>query len=234
MTFRTICTVLAVTSLVVAIATACGPAPGWCPPPGTGYPVPAGISLPAPMQASQMSCTIPATPPLPPCAGWMLSAQGEKLQVQTNDGMLATCERLTIPVGGAEAVEVRVSARQVQVSCGKAGEGKDCLQGSATRVTRCGPDGAVLALEGNAKLCCVRKGKRAEVSAERIVIHLGTGHIESEMDWQQPPPPPVMPVTPPVSPVVPCSPLGPTTATPLTSLSPQQEGTPTPEIARPR
>jgi hypothetical protein len=121
---------------------------------------------------------------------------GAKVQVQTSDGMRATCEGLTIHVNGVEPLRVSVLGKQVQAHCGaqecQAGNGCDALQLSADRVSRSGPDGALLTLEGNAKLLCIRRGKRAEMAAEQISFHLVTGHIDCEMG-QQPPAPAIVP-----------------------------------------
>ncbi len=146
----------------------------------------------------------PALPPLP-APSWSLCAEGTRLQVQTADGARATCESLTVQVSGAEAVEVVVEGRQVHVRSG--GPSRDSLRGSADRVTRSGPEGAVLTLEGNAKLTVVRGGKHAELVADRVSVNLSNGHVEADVTTPPPPatpPPPSCPVTPaPTTPVTP-------------------------------
>jgi hypothetical protein len=133
---------------------------------------------------------------------------GAKVQVQTTDGMRATCEGLTIHVNGVDPLRVSILGKQIQAHCGAqeclAGNNCDAIQLSANRVSRSGPDGAILTLEGNAKLLCIRKGRRAEVAAEWICLHLVTGHIDCEMGQQQSAPMVVpcgvsVPCTPPIS-----------------------------------
>jgi hypothetical protein len=121
---------------------------------------------------------------------------GAKVQIQTSDGMRATCEGLSIQVNGVQPLRVSVQGKQVLALCGsqecQAGTGCDAIQLSGDRVSRSGPDGALLTLEGNAKLLCIRKGKRAEMAADRISFHLITGHIDCEMG-EQPPAPGIVP-----------------------------------------
>jgi hypothetical protein len=196
------------------------------------YPPLPGISVPFPQAAQPYSpyptmhpVSYPSVPPLPPnnvippplpstpvpgipASGWTLTvAEDGKLRVQTADGLSASVERMTMPVAGAQPLQVSVENRQVIVAwcfdC-KSGcvKGADCLDGVAERVTRTGGDGSVLVLEGKAKLLCMRKGKKAEIAADRILVNVTTGHIETELSWQQalpqvtPPPPGIVPVTP--------------------------------------
>src|SRR5687768_16462997 len=78
---------------------------------------------------------------------------------------------------------------------------EDSLVGKALRVTRTGPKGCVLSLEGQATLSLTRKGKKADLTAERISVNLLSGHVEgligSPPQYQYPPQyQPVTPVAP--------------------------------------
>jgi hypothetical protein len=150
----------------------------------------------------------------PGAPSWILSAEGNKLQVQSADGSRATCESLTIQVSGAEPVEVSVDGKQLSVrSVAAAGGSQDSLKGSADRVVRSGPDGAAVTLEGNAKLVIVRRGTRAELVSHRISVNLASGHVEAEITGQ---PVPTTPAPSTSYPVTPCSPPLPPAVTPAT------------------
>jgi hypothetical protein len=168
------------------------PSPGWSPPPAYGYYAP---------------------PPPSPIPSWILSAAGGKLQLQTSDGARATCDGLTISVSGAEAVEVLTEGQQIVVRSGVSSPGvaaQETLRGTSDRVSRSGPDGQVLTLEGNARLVVVRKGKRAELVSDRIAVNLATGRVEADLGGSTPPAAPYPAVTP-------CAPPPPP---PLPPLSP--------------
>jgi hypothetical protein len=137
----------------------------------------------------------------PVASDWHLSVAGAKLQLDAADGMRSTCEGLTILVPGAPPAAVAVSGREIRVTSGA--EGADHLTATALRVTRGGPAGALVTLEGSAHLVCVRQGKRAEITAERIAVNLATGQIQSEMGPAAVPQPPAPSPAPP--PVVPAS-----------------------------
>src|SRR5690349_2896791 len=70
-------------------------------------------------------------------------------------------------------------------------------QAAANVMTRTGPDGSQFTLTGNARLVCVRLGKRVEVATERIRFNLLSGHVECDLGAA-----PCVPQTPSV---VPCS-----------------------------
>jgi hypothetical protein len=105
-----------------------------------------------------------------------------------------SCEKLSILATGVEPTEVAVGSNQIRVSSGKDVKGGDFLQATADRVSRSGPEGTVVILEGTAKLLYVRQGKKAEVSAERISVNLATGQVVSDLGN-----------TTPVSPIVPAT-----------------------------
>jgi hypothetical protein len=212
MTFQSFRSVLAVAWLLAAVGLgeACTPPPPqatWVQPP-SGYPTPAPI--PTPVQ-SPYSYVAQATPPLPANASWFLSVVNGKLQLQTADGSRSMCERLTIMVSGVDPVEVTVVGKQIQIAAGKDCKGGTLLQGTAERLTRTGVEGALLTLEGSAKLVYVRNGHKAEISADRISVHLAAGQIVTDMDVPKPvtpvlPPGTGYPVTPAYSPSLPPAP----------------------------
>jgi len=171
----------------------------------------------APCQAA----TYPTTPPQPAAlapapsspyssagtATWTLTVVGESLLVETNEGMKAGCDKLSIFVTGAAPAEATVAGKQIRVASGKEGEGSDSLRGTANCVTRSGVDGALLTLEGNAKLVYVRQGKKAEVSADRVSVNLASGQVVGEMGSSQMVTPVSGPATPcPSTTGVPCVP----------------------------
>jgi len=107
-----------------------------------------------------------------------------KVQVQTSEGVIGWVDKLTLPVGGSELVQVTVNGAQLHVVYGEGREeDRSTVSGSADRVTR-GNDGPTLVLEGNASLQCHRKGMKAESSADRITVNLTTGQIVSDVGPQ--------------------------------------------------
>jgi hypothetical protein len=123
-------------------------------------------------------------------SSWVMSVvrEGDQslLHIKTNDGMVATCKSLTIPVAGYICVAVTVGDNQVRLKNLDGPEPKS-LTASANCVVRSGPCGAVLTLEGQARLSVAGRGCTAEVVAERIVFNLMTGHVEAELMLQRPP-----------------------------------------------
>lgn len=209
MTCRSFCLMLTVALLIPAVHTptpACGPGPQMpaCTPPSvTGYP--SAILPPAPAQPQVYYVPQPAplaAPYVTPGAStWTLSVAGGKLHVLTNDGMRATCEQLTLLVSGVEPALATVAEIQIRIALGKDCKDADCLQATADRVTRSGADGALLTLEGNAKLLFVRKGKKVDVSADRVSVNLATGQVVSDLAPQ--PVPTVQPCSGPACPSTP-------------------------------
>src|SRR5205823_1265105 len=96
----------------------------------------------------------------------------------------------TITVPGAEPVYVSAEDKRVHLSglIARCDTAADTLRASADRVTRSGPEGMTLTLEGNASLMLVRKGKKADLVAERISVNLTTNRVESELPGCTPPP----------------------------------------------
>src|SRR5262249_17384372 len=127
------------------------------------------------------------------------------LLVQAGDGTGATCERMSLKVDGAALVLVSVEGKQVQLRAGadcRDGGDRDCFGASADRVTRGGPGGATLTLEGKAKLRWTRKGKSTEAAAGGVAVNRLSGHVEAEVGA----PPAIAPPPPEPTPVSPCSP----------------------------
>jgi hypothetical protein len=173
---------------------------------------------------------------------WALSVSGGKLLIESADGSKAVCEALTIPVEGAAAVELTVEGKHIHVrsvtgECGKCcpeQSPKDSLAGSALRVSRNGPRGCVLTLEGEATLSLVRKGKKAELTAERISVDLVTDRVEGYIGH----PPQYAPYVTPVGPQAVSVPIDsganaaadplvePVAASPCTSTSPSPAASP--------
>src|SRR5262245_9975720 len=120
-----------------------------------------------------------------------MSVSSGKLQIESGDGAKATCESLTIPVEGSAAVELSVKGKHIHVCAGasECGTGRcsprsvpqDSLVGKALQVSRSGPQGCVLNLEGEVTLSLVRKGKKADLTAERISVNLLTGLLEAQV-----------------------------------------------------
>src|SRR5262245_40662917 len=152
------------------------------PPPPVQTPLP---TLPQPQPySSQMS---PA--PLSTASGWTLSIVEGKLHLQTADGSRSTCEKLTILISGVHPIMVAVCENQIRLTSGKEeGRSSDFLRATARKVSRSGPDGATVILEGNAWLVYVRKGKRIDVSTDLVSVNLATGQVISEMDAPKPAP----------------------------------------------
>jgi hypothetical protein len=107
---------------------------------------------------------------------------GGKLHLQTAEGTRSICDHLTILVGGVEPAEATVVDKRIQIVGGKDSKGSTILQATAERVIRSGAEGALMTLEGNAKLVYARNGHKADVCAERISVNLVTGQIVAEMD----------------------------------------------------
>jgi hypothetical protein len=189
MTFRSLGLILAVALALApaALAQTPFPPPGAWPPQQLTY----GFYVAQPPAASP---------------SWTLTPEGNRVQCQSADGSRATCESLTMQVSGAVPVEVSVDGRQLSVrSVASAGGSADTLKGTADRVVRSGPDGAVVTLEGNARLTVARKGTQAELVSPRISVNLASGHVEAEITGQ------LVPTTPPI-------PSGPVTPGPLPSV----------------
>jgi hypothetical protein len=97
--------------------------------------------------------------------------------------MQATSAGLTFSVPDGFPVAVAVAHGQVEVRGATAPQTKEAqrLLGRGRVLRRSGRDGAVLTLEGQARLHYERKGRTAEVVADRIVINLATGHVEVDL-----------------------------------------------------
>jgi hypothetical protein len=139
-----------------------------------------------PQPASALPTRPTSVPPAP--VPWEFRAVREddrpRLQVQTGPGVTATCESLTFQVGDSRPVTVSVADNQVQVRCRspiltELGRHPG-IQAGAYRVIRGGADGALLTLEGQARLQYQEKGD-ATIRAERIVVNLLTGQVEVEL-----------------------------------------------------
>lgn len=154
------------------------PPSAYCPPPApSGY----GYSMPSPA-SPQPGCTFSATK-----EGGAL-----RLLMVGNDGLRSSCEKTTLLINGAAPVTIRVDDAGKQVLVGNDID----VKGSAERVNRGGTDGAILTLEGKAQLRCWRNGHQAEMTGERILVNLLTGHVEAELGAPQPATPaPPTPVT---------------------------------------
>ena len=153
--------------------------------------------LPPPTQ-----CPMPTPPPAPPpmqpgisaafsVPDWKLSIMEGKLHLQTVDGARSTCETMTILVNGSEPIKVAISDNVIRLTSGTDAPG--CLvflQASAQKVTRIGPDGATLILQGTAKLVYVRRGKKIDVSSDQISVNLTTGQLVIETEPPRPVPQP--------------------------------------------
>jgi hypothetical protein len=119
-----------------------------------------------------------------------------QLLVVGNDGLRSSCDKMTLLINGTAPLMIRIEGKQVLV------HNDTDVKGSADRVSRGGTDGSILTLEGKAQVRCWRNGRQAEMSGERIVVNLLTGHVEAEMGSPQPattplpPPAPITPVTP--------------------------------------
>ena len=135
----------------------------------------------------------PWSPCPSPASAWKLSVASGSLQVQTGDAQ-ATCESLSFKAGG-EPFVLSVDGKQVHVDAGLGARLDGVyVKGNADRVTRTGAGGAVLVMEGHVKVCYGRQGQHAEVMAERVVVNLATGHVETDIDggkgypaWLTPP-----------------------------------------------
>jgi len=164
----------------VGIAVACGPTPTTsCLPAQNGvyYYEPITNAQGQTYYAPRFAPT--ATPPGAP--GTNLSIVDGKLHLLGMDGSKMTCEKFTILVNGVAPAEVTVNDKLIKITSGSDIKDGTFLQATALRASRSGPDGAVVTLQGDAKLVYVRKGKKLEASAEAISVNLATGQIVSEM-----------------------------------------------------
>jgi hypothetical protein len=113
-----------------------------------------------------------------------------------------------------------VAEKLIKITSGKDVKDGDLLQATAQKVTRSGPEGATLVLEGNAKLVYSRQGKKIDVSTDLLSVSLLTGQVISELNA----PKAVTPIPPP----------GCTTSAPLPSVTaPPAFRKPSPYEARP-
>jgi hypothetical protein len=157
-------------------------------------------------QPPQAPCTPPGLPaPSPPCPPstyvqayqpsgqvWVLSVADGKLHLETAEGTHSTCEKLTILVNGVEPVAVTVSDNLIRLSAGSEACKSSChLQATARKVSRTGPNGATLVLEGDATLSYSQNGKKIAVSTDLLSVNMVSGQVISEMQVK-----PVTPVTP--------------------------------------
>jgi hypothetical protein len=171
-----------------------------------------------------------------PLSSWAISVKDGKLKIESADGAAAVCESLTIPADGHPAVEVTVEGKHVHVRSGaqECARGRKCclkdspqdsLVGSALRVSRNGPKGCVLTLDGDATLTLVRQGKKAEITADRVSVNLVTGQVEGQIG-HPPQEPQVVPCTnspppgPPADPVPTCTTASPDGHTPARACLP--------------
>src|SRR5207248_10167857 len=92
---------------------------------------------------------------------------------------------------------VTVVEGAVQVNTGKEVKDGSFVQASAKKVSRMGPDGAALVLEGDAKLVYSRKGKKIDVATDLLQVNLSTGQVISELDMRPPVPLPTVSDSPP-------------------------------------
>src|SRR5262249_28282041 len=114
------------------------------------------------------------------------------LEIQTADGMQATCTKLAFRIGGGKQVTLSAEGKQVVVRAQHLAAGADCVR-------RSGPEGASLSLEGHVRLHYRKKDQRAEVTAVRAEIDLVTEHVDCDLGdlgtkKTDPATPPVAPV----------------------------------------
>src|SRR5439155_26371420 len=103
----------------------------------------------------------------------------------------STCETMTVLVNATEPTKGAVSDNVIRLTSGTDAPG--CLvflQASAQKVTRIGPDGATLVLQGTAKLVYVHRGKKIDLSSDQISVNLTTGQLIIETEPPQPVPQP--------------------------------------------
>lgn len=181
----------ALAGVLLALGSASAQAPQPCPAPSPTYPPPSSAYW-APTgndgyATIQPGCTFSV----------VKESNTAELLIVGNDGLRSSCKKTTLLINGTASVAIRPDAEGKQVLVGNDTDGN--IKGSADRVSRGGTDGATLTLEGKAQLRCSRNGRQAEMTGDRIVVNLLTGHVEVELGAQPPgtvPPPPPPPVTP--------------------------------------
>jgi hypothetical protein len=132
-----------------------------------------------------------------------------KLHLQTVDGMRSLCEQMKILINGCEPIAVTVSGKHIRMRSGTDGAASPIFfEATSQRVTRAGPDGATVVLDGDAHVVYARKGKKIDVSADRISVNLVTGQLVIETE-------PTPPIT-----VQPCCTTGSATVPPTASCKP--------------
>jgi hypothetical protein len=94
-----------------------------------------------------------------------------QLQIQTADGMQATCEKLTFRIGAGKPVTLSAQGKQVIVRSEQLAASADCVR-------RSGPEGASLTLEGNVRLRQQKGGRHAEIFSDQAGINLAPGQVE--------------------------------------------------------
>jgi hypothetical protein len=97
------------------------------------------------------------------------------LQMQAGPGATATCESITLRVGGTP-VTLTTDGQKVRVRSGPAAGGRR-IEASAERVAL---DGQTLALAGTAQVRFERDGQHPQiVSGDRVMLNLTTGDFRS-------------------------------------------------------
>jgi hypothetical protein len=122
----------------------------------------------------------PAGSGLIPATAWEFTTTREggeaRLQMQAGQGAPATCESITLRMGGTP-VTLTTDGRKVRVRASASERGGLRVEASAERVN-CGGDD-VLTLEGQVQARFDHKGQAAQIGkAERVTFNLGTGNIE--------------------------------------------------------
>jgi hypothetical protein len=100
------------------------------------------------------------------------------LHFSPDSGEEKDCSNLITPDGSGKDLRFGVLGKQVHLHRGKdrwSDVAKDCLEATATKMTREGVSGERLILQGNARVRLAIDGERTEVSAERIALDLQTG-----------------------------------------------------------
>jgi hypothetical protein len=154
-------------------------------------PPPTQTGVPAPKSPS--SCWTSQATPFPPSCGIAVPASlaswefcvvkeggATHLQIRGSDGMTAILEGLTFP-GGGQTITLAVGGMQVQFR-------GSSIRGVADRLTRGGPGGATLTLEGHVKMHWGRDDRHAEATCEKAVVNLATGRVEVDLSATSPPP----------------------------------------------
>jgi hypothetical protein len=135
-----------------------------------------------------------------PCCEWRIVQEDGKAQIEIRDcaGLRVTSPCLAFRVGPAGPlyrvdelggqVQIRAGSQPCKAACWPETPEVKTLRvvpsifsfcATADRVTRGGPDGGVLTLEGNARLSSSGEGRFAEIGAERIVVNLLTGQMNT-------------------------------------------------------